>query len=84
MDGEWKEAWNTYTRNLILSGIHLTTQPDSLVWEYNKKDGIISADKVYDCIVKSLSSSRQPGAQNIVVRYSSVQNWMLFVVGIKE
>ena len=37
LDGEWKEAWNTYMRNLVLSGIRLTTQPDSMVWEYNKK-----------------------------------------------
>ena len=55
LDGEWKEVWNSYTRNLDLNGIRLSSQSDSLIWDYNKKDGTISADKVYDCIVKSFS-----------------------------
>ena len=55
LDGEWNEAWNTYTRNIVLNGIHLMTKFDSLVWEFNKKEGTISADKAYDCIVKSYS-----------------------------
>ena len=55
LDGEWKEVWNTFTRKLDLNGIHLSSDSNSLIWDYNKKDGMISADKVYDCIVNSFN-----------------------------
>ena len=57
IDGVWKEAWNTYTRGLVHCGIRLSTHIDSLVWDFNKKDGSISAKLVYDCIVNSFSPS---------------------------
>ena len=53
LDGAWKEAWNSYTEGLVLGGICLTTQSDSLVWDFNKKDGSISAKHAYECIVNS-------------------------------
>ena len=53
--GEWKEAWEAYTRGLELCGIRLTSQSDTLLWAFNKHDGSISAKLVYDCIVKSYS-----------------------------
>ena len=51
LDGEWKTAWISYTRALDLNGIKLTEVSDSLMWEYNKKDGHVSASSAYDCIV---------------------------------
>ena len=57
IDGVWKVAWDAYMRGLNLYGIRLTTQSDSLVWDFNKQDGSISAKLVYDCIVKSFSPS---------------------------
>ena len=57
IDGVWKDAWDAYTRGLHLCGIHLTAQPDTLLWDFNKQDGSISAKLVYDCIVKSFPPS---------------------------
>ena len=57
LDGAWKEVWNAYTAGLVLSGIRLTTQADSLVWDFNKKDCSISAKHAYECIVNSYSPS---------------------------
>ena len=51
LEGDWKNIWNSFTRNLDLNGIRLSTEFDMLIWEYNKVNGMISADKVYDCIV---------------------------------
>ena len=51
LDGEWKTAWNSYTRALELNGIRLTEAPDILMWDYNKKDGMVSASSAYDCLV---------------------------------
>ena len=36
IDGVWKEVWDSYIAGLALGGIHLTTQADTLVWDYNK------------------------------------------------
>ena len=55
IDGVWKEAWDSYTAGLDFCGIHLTTQADTLVWDYNKIEGSISTKHAYDCIVKSYS-----------------------------
>ena len=53
--GDWKLAWDSFTRDLELSEIRLNTQSDVLIWAYNKRDGSISANLVYDSIVKPLS-----------------------------
>ena len=53
IDGVQKEAWDSYTVGLAMGGIHVTTEVDSLVWDYNKIEGSISAKHAYDCIVKS-------------------------------
>ena len=53
LEGDWKNIWNSFTRNLDLNGVRLSTEFDSLIWEYNKVNGMISADKVYECIVNS-------------------------------
>ena len=50
---DWKKIWNSFTRNLDLNGIRLSSDFDTLIWEYNKDNGMISAEKVYDCIVNS-------------------------------
>ena len=55
LEGEWKEIWVTFTRNLDLNGIRLTSEPDLILWDYNKYDGAISADSTYDCIVHSFN-----------------------------
>ena len=44
-------------RGLDLCGIRLTTQSDTLLWDFNIQDGSISIELVYDCIVKSFSPS---------------------------
>ena len=51
LEGEWKSAWNLYTRALELNGIRLSDAPDILMWDYNKKDGMVSASSAYDCLV---------------------------------
>ena len=53
LEGDWKNIWNTFIRCLDLNGIRLTNTSDSLIWEFNKISGLISADKVYECIVNS-------------------------------
>ena len=61
IDGAWKDAWDAYTRGLELCGIRLSSQSDTLLWEFNKHDGSISTKLIYECIMNSLlppSSSR--------------------------
>ena len=53
--GDWKVAWEAFTRGLELCGIRLTSQSDTLLWAFNKHNGSISANLVYDNIVKSFS-----------------------------
>ena len=52
---DWKVAWEAYTAGLAQGGIHLTSQADSLVWDFNKKYSSISAKQAYECIVNSYS-----------------------------
>ena len=53
--GDWKEAWDDYTRGLEQGRIHLNSVANSLLWAHNKQDGNVTAAFVYDLIVKSLS-----------------------------
>ena len=53
--GDWKDAWDAYTARLAQGGIHLTTQANSLAWDFNKKDGSLTAKLAYDRIVKHYS-----------------------------
>ena len=53
LEGEWKIVWNTFIKGLNLCGIRLTSEPDSLIWDYNKLNGMITAEKMYECIVKT-------------------------------
>ena len=55
LEGSLKEAWNAYTEGLVNGGIHLSSLDDSLVWDFNKKEGTISAKYAYECIVNSYS-----------------------------
>ena len=50
-----KEAWNAYTEGLLSGGIHLSLLAESLVWDFNKKEGTISTKSAHDCIVHSFS-----------------------------
>ena len=47
--------WDSFTRNLEMGGIQLNTLSDSMIWDYNKFDGSVSAHLVYDSIVRSFS-----------------------------
>ena len=53
--GDWKIAWDNYTRGLELGRIRLNPLSDSLVWDHNRSDGSVSAKLVYDSIVQSSS-----------------------------
>ena len=53
LNGDWKYVWNLFISCLNLNGIRLSTEPDSLIWEYNKLNGVITAATVYDCIVNT-------------------------------
>ena len=53
--GDWKDAWDAYTGRLAQAGIHLTTQADSLAWDFNKKDGSLTTKLAYDRIVNHYS-----------------------------
>ena len=53
--GDWKLAWDSFTRALETSKIQLNYQSDALIWAYNKSDGFISANLVYDSIANSFS-----------------------------
>ena len=51
--GTWKTAWDSFTNALDLSGIRLYTRVDSLIWAFNKQNGSVTANLVYDSIVLS-------------------------------
>ena len=70
LEGDWKNIWNSFTRNLDLNGIRLSTECDLLIWEYNKVNGMISADKVYECIVNSYKPD--PGSRLFNSLWSSL------------
>ena len=53
--GDWKYAWEKYTRCLEHGRIQLNSHADSLVWDHNKFDGTITVELVYDLIVLSSS-----------------------------
>ena len=53
--GSWKATWNDYTEGLVSGGIHLSSSADSLVWDFNKKEGTISARFPYECIINSFT-----------------------------
>ena len=53
--GDWKLAWENYTRCLELGRIRLNSLADSLVWDHNKHDGNVTVKLVYDLIVLSSS-----------------------------
>ena len=55
--GEWKTAWDCYTRGLELGRIRLNLLSDTLVWEHNRSNGLVSSKLVYDCIFHTLSPS---------------------------
>ena len=46
--GDWKLIWDSFMRSLEIGGIHLDSQPDILLWDYNKHDGSITAKLVYN------------------------------------
>ena len=70
LEGDWKNVWNSFIRCLILNGIRLSSEPDSLIWEYNKINGLISADKVYECIVNTYQPD--PGCRLFTSLWSSL------------
>ena len=51
--GEWKHAWDNFTKGLEMGRIRLSTQPNSLVWVHDRSVGTISSKTVYDYIVQS-------------------------------
>ena len=51
--GDWKHAWENYTRGLEMSRIRLNYMSDTLVWEHNRNVSPTSAKNVYDFIVQS-------------------------------
>ena len=53
--GEWKIAWDSYTRGPELDRIRLNPLSNTLVSDYNRSDGSISAKLVYDSIIQSSS-----------------------------
>ena len=66
--GDWKLAWDTFTRSLEFGGIRLNSHSDCLIWAYNKFDGYVSAKLVYDSIV--LSSSPSAGSRLLTLIWS--------------
>ena len=48
--------WNSYIRSLDINGIRLTNEQDTLIWNYNKNIGSITADNVYEYIVNSFQT----------------------------
>ena len=44
--GDWKYAWENYTRCLEHGRIRLNSLADSLVWDHNKHDGNVTAELV--------------------------------------
>ena len=53
ISGTWKSAWDSFTNALDLGGIQLYTRADSLIWDFNKQNGSVTANLVYDSIVLS-------------------------------
>ena len=52
---EWKLVWKIFTRSLEHARIGLSSRSDLLIWDYNKSDGSVSVELVYDFIVHSSS-----------------------------
>ena len=61
--GTWKTAWDSFTNALDLGGIRLYSRADSLIWAFNKHNGSVTANLVYDSIV--LSSNPSVGSRLI-------------------
>ena len=53
--GDWKIIWDSFMQSLEIGGIRLNTLSNSLIWDFNKHDGAVTAKLVYDCIVHSFS-----------------------------
>ena len=53
--GEWKVAWDTFTRSLEICGMRLIDQMDALTWSYKNSNGSVSAKLIYDCILNASS-----------------------------
>ena len=70
ISGEWKLAWENFTRSLELRRIKLSSLSDSLVWDYNKSEGSVSAELVYDFIVHS--SSPPTGSKLLAFLWSGI------------
>ena len=51
IDGDWKLLWENYTSSVESVKIRLSTRSDNLVWDYNKYDGSVTTELVYDYIV---------------------------------
>ena len=51
--GDWKFAWDNYTRCLEYGRIRLNSHIESLVWHHKKFDGSVSTELVYDVIMQS-------------------------------
>ena len=61
ISGTWKSAWDSFTNALDLGGICLYTRADSLIWAFNKQNGFVTTNLVYESIV--LSSNPPMGSR---------------------
>ena len=53
ISGTWKSAWDSFMNALDMGGIRLYTRADSLIWAFNKHNGSVTANLVYESIVLS-------------------------------
>ena len=64
--GDWKLAWDNFTRGLEMGRIRLNTLPNTLAWDHNRFVGSVSAKIVYDCIVQSSQPSTGNSLQALI------------------
>ena len=55
------QPWDSFTNALDLGGIRLYTRADSLIWDFNKQNGFVTTNLVYESIV--LSSNPPMGSR---------------------
>ena len=56
LSGEWKIAWDNFTRGLEYGCIRLNNQIDTISWSHSKYTGPLIAVEGYKCIISDICS----------------------------
>jgi len=51
LSGRLAEEWICFLSGIKHNAIALSNNPDSLVWSWNKEDGVVKVKEAYDALV---------------------------------